>query len=931
MKNGNNNIKYQTNLNNIPNFDYDDKPEEIMPNINNFHQKTQNQNKDNQNNEEIKNNPFLVQNNINKKNNTNPDFNDVSFMPPPINIVKGSEKIEDSIMPNANNDSVEMYGADIDNDIECIVNNLQFNEERRDISMFEDDYLEVLQYPKVSNDQINKIISTINPKYLQDAKNCMETIDVDSKLISNISDMNYLLIRAKNINDSDMEAVKKQIEEKSNIFCVWRDFLPGEDSFYRAIMFSYLEYIILSRNLNQFRTFFYELNQICEDDYFKKILSYYQIEILKSKVNLILIDYALQMQDPKESVDTAYSLFIKTYNFDVNFDYLLILYLKFEVYKYLKANERKLYTKATSVSLGSLLPQVYKTKTGFNFKAFYNNNLLQMSKSIEKITISVIPFILQRDIYIHLFDSKNITQYIASADNKKNKESVPLRLFTLNNSYVVVYQKDYYDQFSNVLINYSNMNNNANKEESKNSNDEFTGTNEKFLGDIEKEEEEEQNQNNAKNLEDFLNDNDNDNKKPKEVAKPKNVLKPKVIPNKPTNLMQNKFMNTSTNNVGVHNNSNNNIGQNNNYNINQNSNLNSMRRLSFTNNNNNNMINNMILTRPNSDKQNLQNIQNQQSQYNRINPQQQYTNNNSNQMNYQTGLYKANTDYFKNVNYQQMIPNNLYKCPLCKMPNKKNDYCETCIVNITISYVQNSYVNFVKNNVKNIISGRPTNNLNDFINNIKITFPDNKSLSLKLIMAKISDDSKINFNKKLNTFKYSLCLGCFNIIDKAKKIMIFKFPCGCIFCSEKCLELFINAIQSSNIKSFTCPCGTIYDYIQLKYLVYFAISLNMNNFKEFILRFIYEKMLNKCCKCLKEIPLYREANHTVDLNVIEVSDREKEEIFGIQKFNHLICDKCFKVKDQSNTYYCNLCLSEHKIIVQKNVVNGQIRSNCLIF
>ena len=51
--------------------------------------------------------------------------------------------------------------------------------------------------------------------------------------------------------------------------------------------------------------------------------------------------------------------------------------------------------------MGELLPNSYVE--GRRFKEFYENNLLQLGKNVEKISLWIIPFILRRDLFIYKF------------------------------------------------------------------------------------------------------------------------------------------------------------------------------------------------------------------------------------------------------------------------------------------------------------------------------------------------------------------------------------------------------------------------------------------------------------------------------------------------------------------------------------------------
>jgi hypothetical protein len=250
-----------------------------------------------------------------------------------------------------------------------------------------------------------------------------------------------------------------------------------------------------------------------------------------------------------------------------------------------------------------------------------------------------------------------------------------------------------------------------------------------------------------------------------------------------------------------------------------------------------------------------------------------------------------------------------------------------------INFIKNSYLQFIKANISNLIKEKKKENLSNFFSNLKITFPGYPSKNFATVYNMISDIGKNIFNEKLNIFRTTLCLGCFKFIDINNKVFLFKLPCGCSFCSEECLKRFINAVPLKKMNSFICACGENYDYIQLKFLLYFAISHNLINLKNEILKYMFEIMKNKCCICNLEIPLLQEKKN--NLNIMEITDKETEKIFGISKFNHLICDKCEKTQkinnNNNNYFYCNLCSNVHFLINKKNIKDCRIRSNCSIF
>lgn len=333
-------------------------------------------------------------------------------------------------------DLMSYYGQN--NDIEKMVNNFDF--ERQEFSMIEEDYLEVIEIGEVDDETFKRITrSEINNLKL--AKDFVEKMDFEGKIISNIADIDYLLLKAKNVNENNRNIIKNNLESKKDNIFAWREIQPGNDSFFRSVMFNFIEQLILSRNKNMFRIFIFEFNNNIEDHYFKEILTYYNIDFFRVKIYLILI-YCMLFTDEKNATEKAYSYFIKIYNSEINFDPLLILNLKFQIYKYLKSNENRLYTQEYNKKVGYLLPIPYKSGEKFNFKKFYENNLLQLGQTVAKISLLVIPFILRRDLFIYNFNGNDINHIWIHTDGKENKDFMPIRLFFFNDNYYIIYPKN---------------------------------------------------------------------------------------------------------------------------------------------------------------------------------------------------------------------------------------------------------------------------------------------------------------------------------------------------------------------------------------------------------------------------------------------------------------------------------------------------------
>ena len=251
-----------------------------------------------------------------------------------------------------------------------------------------------------------------------------------------------------------------------------------------------------------------------------------------------------------------------------------------------------------------------------------------------------------------------------------------------------------------------------------------------------------------------------------------------------------------------------------------------------------------------------------------------------------------------------------------------------------ITYTENNYIEFIKTNITCLIQQKEVTNIDMFLANLNVIFPNNTTKSFSECFYLLSDGNKNYFNEQLNNFKKSICLGCFNHINKNnnefQNSIIYRCPCGCVLCNSQCLIRFLNAIPTHNMKSFICGCGVKYDYLQLKYFLYFTISMNFTKLKKDIMRFMYEIIKTKCCKCRKKIEILQ--NKKIYIHVLELIDHEAERILNIHKFNHLICDNCLNSNEMQKTkFYCNLCISEHSKVQELDFNNVQKINTCSIF
>ena len=317
-----------------------------------------------------------------------------------------------------------------------------------EFSMLMDDYLQVIKIKEIDDDIFNKISHTENKAI---PKESLEKIDYECKTISYIYNLDNLLMKFLHLDEKNSQNIKRNFGENDNSIYVWRKILSDNDSFFKSVIFRFLEEIILTKNNKMFRLFLYELNNNLEDDYFRKnILSQYKIDSARVKFILILV-YRILFNPKNSDTQESYLLFIKKYNTDKNLVLLLILNLKFQIYKYLKNNENK-YSPINNIKIGNLLPSQYKSGDNFDFQSFYQNNLLSLGKTTSIISIYLIPYVLRKNLLVYYFDGNEINYKWIYAP--ENNNYLPIILFYYKGKYYVVYSKEYFQKFKDIFKNF---------------------------------------------------------------------------------------------------------------------------------------------------------------------------------------------------------------------------------------------------------------------------------------------------------------------------------------------------------------------------------------------------------------------------------------------------------------------------------------------
>ena len=278
------------------------------------------------------------------------------------------------------------------------------------ISLKSEDFLLLRKMPKKTEQEFNDLKKDIiDENTLQQLYNYLDQINCNLKSevcyssIGGITPLTYLI---ESFFNADKEKVKEMVD-KYNLLSPYiynyRTISGDGNCFYRAVMFRYLEILIINNKIEYLQNVIFDIVNSFKSEELKsrRVIKNMDIKPELTIKILIMIVELLKKGMKKE----AHLFLVKSFLTCQKFDYAIILYFRYILYDYIKNNENKTYTKAFPIKIGNLLPAQYETEEGkFLFNDFYENFLLKFYCEAEKIIIYLTPFVLGIELNIIIFD-----------------------------------------------------------------------------------------------------------------------------------------------------------------------------------------------------------------------------------------------------------------------------------------------------------------------------------------------------------------------------------------------------------------------------------------------------------------------------------------------------------------------------------------------
>ena len=280
------------------------------------------------------------------------------------------------------------------------------------------------------------------------------------KGIGTLSSLDFLIESkyTSSANIKDMFSDKSKLEVYIYKF---RNIQGDGDCFYRGVIFSLMENIVLTNNIMQMKellVLFYE--KINKNNPVIKQKEYLSDQIEKINIDIISqLLYSLINYMETKDISSTYLLLLKAFIYCPPFDYGILFFTRYLLYEYISANENKIYSKENQIEIGCLLPEEFVSETNdknqYFFDNYYSLQLMKPKTFAEKLVIYITPFVFNCDLNIIMYEfGKNIEEKYFKNEKDSNFH---INLLYHSCHYDIFYKKYYYEQYREQLDMLTNI------------------------------------------------------------------------------------------------------------------------------------------------------------------------------------------------------------------------------------------------------------------------------------------------------------------------------------------------------------------------------------------------------------------------------------------------------------------------------------------
>ena len=324
----------------------------------------------------------------------------------------------------------------------------------------------------IIENNIIKISKKINPDTLEGIKNDIKKNNLDKIFSDIINKKKYKIGTLQNLDDliedtyniiNVQESIKNTDKIRLNPYIFkYRKIKHDGNSFYRGIIFFFLEYIIFTKNIMWLKEFLglfnekmsYDNPKILQKEYIKEGFKNIDRETVISILYLMIIS----MEKPQIKIDdelSEYKILLKAFLKSEAFDYSMIYFTRYLIYEFISENENQTLLKGSDAKMGNLLSMNYilnkEGKLEFLFEDYYKN-LMTMNEKAESTAHFIVPYVFKCNLNILTYIFGNEDNAFKEKVNKCGKPTdLEINLLLKDDEYDIYYKRYYYEKFFNIM------------------------------------------------------------------------------------------------------------------------------------------------------------------------------------------------------------------------------------------------------------------------------------------------------------------------------------------------------------------------------------------------------------------------------------------------------------------------------------------------
>ena len=319
-------------------------------------------------------------------------------------------------------------------------------------------------YKELNQDKLDDLVRQINRVKLENFYNNFRP-RINDKTIGSVSSLDFLIETTYNCVDSHYDIMITDREQLSPNIYKFRSVSGDGDCFYRGLIFSLMENIVLTNNImlmKELLILYHEKinlkNPLLKDKEYLYVFHQMNIQIV---ANIIYILINIMETD----IEKAYRTLLKIFLFCPDFDFGIIYFTRYLIYEYISANQDKIYSREFQVEIGTLLPEDFVAEKGNKNEYFYENyysmQLMNPKTFAEKIVLYISPFVFNIDMNILIYDfgingAPSFIEEKKFLNEYKNNSQIQINLLFRKAHYDIYYKQKYFEEYKdyfNILKN----------------------------------------------------------------------------------------------------------------------------------------------------------------------------------------------------------------------------------------------------------------------------------------------------------------------------------------------------------------------------------------------------------------------------------------------------------------------------------------------